>query len=95
MSPAPESEGYRTQSPDTDPDVERWLFDRLRALPPWKKAAILSAASRAAYGLAIVGLRLRYPRAEEAELRIRYAALTLGRDASLALHGWDPEREGW
>lgn len=95
MSAAPRVEGYRTQAADTDPDAERWLFDRLRALAPWQKAAMLSAASRAAYGLAIAGLRLRYPQADEAELRKRYAALTLGRDASLALLGWDPEREGW
>jgi hypothetical protein len=87
--------GYRPQSPDTDPTVERYLFDRLRNLPPWRKAEMLSAATRAAYGLAMAGLRQRYPAATAPELRRRYAALVLGRDASIALFGWDPEREGW
>ena len=87
--------GYRPQSPDTDPTVERYLFDRLRNLPPWRKAEMLSASTRAAYGLAMAGLRQRYPAAKEPELRRRYAALVLGRDASIALFDWDPEREGW
>ena len=89
------SGGYRPQSPDTDPTVERYLFDRLRRLPPWRKAEMLSASTRAAYELALTGLRQRYPAASAEELRKRYAALVLGREASLTLFGWDPEREGW
>ena len=75
--------------------MERYLFDRLRRLPHWRKAEMLSASTKAAYGLAMAGLRQRYPAGSEQELRKRYAALILGRDASIALHGWDPEREGW
>lgn len=86
---------YRTQSPDTDATAESYLFDRLRELPPWRKAEMLSACTNAAYGLAMAGLRQRYPSGSESELRRRYAALVLGRDASIALFGWDPEREGW
>ena len=90
-----QSGGYRPQSPDTDAAAERYLFDRLRSLPPWRKAEMLSASTKAAYGLAMVGLRQRYPAESEPELRRRYAALVLGREASIALFGWDPEREGW
>ena len=90
-----QSEGYRPQSPDTDAATERYLYDRLRRLPPWRKAEMLSASTKAAYGLAMVGLRQRYPAGSETELRRRYAALVLGRDVSIALFGWDPEREGW
>jgi hypothetical protein len=94
--PAPDqSAGYQLQSPDTDPAAERYLFDKLRTLPPWRKAEMLSASTRTAYDLAMAGLRQRYPGAEQPELRRRYAALVLGRDASVALFGWDPEREGW
>ena len=89
------SGGYRPQSADTDEATERYLFDRVRELPLWRKAEMLSAATRAAYGLAMAGLRQRYPAASELELRKRYAAIVLGRDASIALFGWDPEREGW
>ena len=87
--------GYRSQSPDTDVTAERYLFDRLRRLPPWRKAEMLSASTRAAFGLAMAGLRQRYPAESETALRRRYAALVLGRDTSIALFGWDPEREGW
>jgi hypothetical protein len=90
-----QSGGYRPQSPDTEATAERYLFDRLRSLPPWRKAEMLSASTRAVYDLAMAGLRQRYPAALEPELRRRYAALVLGREASIALFGWDPEREGW
>jgi hypothetical protein len=96
--PAPgatQPEGYRPQSPDTDEATERYLFERLRALPPWRKAEMLSASTRAACDLAMAGLRQRHPTATAAELRKRFAALVLGRDASILLFGWDPEREGW
>ena len=87
--------GYRPQSSDTDAETERYLFDRLRSLPPWRKAEMLSASTRSAFSLAMTGLRQRYPSATETELRNRYAALVLGREVSMALFGWDPEREGW
>ena len=90
-----QSERYRPQSPDTDATAERYLFDRLRRLPPWRKAEMLSASTRAAYDLAMAGLRQRHPNATVEESRKRYAALVLGREASMALFGWDPEREGW
>jgi hypothetical protein len=95
MPPPNQPGGYRPQSQDTDATVERYLFDRLRRLPTWRKAEMLSSSMRAAYDLAMAGLRQRYPAATVPELRRRYAALVLGRDASIALFGWDPEREGW
>jgi len=96
--PAPgatQPEGYRPQSPDTDEATERYLFERLRALPPWRKAEMLSASTRAACDLAMAGVRQRHPTAPAAELRKRFAALVLGREASILLFRWDPEREGW
>jgi len=95
MSRPNQPAGYRPQSPDTDAEAERYLFDRLRDLPPWRKAEMLSASTRAAYDLAMAGLRQRYPSATREESRKRYAALVLGREGSMALFGWDPEREGW
>jgi len=88
-------ERYRPQSRDTNEAVERYLFDRLRALPPWRKAEMLSASTRSACDLAMAGIRQRHPAAAADELRKRYAALVLGREASIALFGWDPGREGW
>jgi len=88
-------EGYRPQSPDTDEATERYLFERLRGLPPWRKAEMISAATRAAADLAMAGLRQRHPAASAAELRNRFAALVIGREASIEIFGWDPHREGW
>lgn len=88
-------DGYRPQSPDTDEAAERYLFERLRALPPWRKAEMISAATRAACELSMAGVRQRYPTATADELRKRFAALVLGRETSIALFGWDPDREGW
>jgi len=87
--------GYRPQSPDTDEATDRYLFDRIRELPPWRKAEMLSASTRAACELAMAGLRQRHPSASDAELRKRFAALTLGRESSIALFDWDPHRDGW
>ncbi len=87
--------GYVPQSLDTDEATERYLFDRIRELPPWRKAEMLSASTRAACELAMAGLRQRHPDASNAELRKRFAALTLGRETSIELFGWDPQREGW
>ena len=64
-------------------------------LPPWRKAQMISAATRAACDLSMSGLRQRYPAASAEELRKRFAAPVLGRQASISLFGWDPERNGW
>lgn len=88
-------QGYRPQSLDTDEATERYLFDRIRELPPWRKAEMLSASTRAACELAMAGLRQRHPAASDVELRKRFAALTLGREVSIELFGWDPHLEGW
>jgi len=92
---ATQPEGYRPQSPDTDEAAERYLIERLRDLPPWRKAEMLSASTRAAWDLAMAGLRQRHPGASDVELRKRFAALVLGQEASIALFDWDPDREGW
>ena len=89
-------QGYRPQSLDTDEATERYLLDRIRELPPpWRKAEMLSASTRAACELAMAGLRQHHPDGSDEELRKRFAALTLGREASIELFDWDPHREGW
>jgi hypothetical protein len=85
----------RPQSPDTDLETERLWFERLSRLSSEQKFRLISAASRAAGELALSGIRTRYPHADESEVRKRWAALTLGREWSLELFGWDPEVEGW
>ena len=45
--------------------------------------------------MAEAGVRLRYPAADEREVRLRSLALRLGRDLMVEVYGWDPHVEGW
>jgi hypothetical protein len=88
-SDAPIPDGYRPQSTDTDPRIDRMLFDAYRRMPAWRKAELISAAARAGEGFLIAGLRMRHPRATEPELRLRSAGLRLSRSAMIRLFGFD------
>ena len=80
---------------DTDPEVERVLIRLARAAPAWKKCEQIVSATMACRELAMVGLRGRYPEANEEELRRRLAALVLDRDVVIRVYGWDPAVEGY
>lgn len=71
--------GYRTQSEDTAPWVERLQFERWRAMSLAEKAQLLSELCIAEHELCLAGIRLRHPHAEHEELELRAACLRLGR----------------
>lgn len=75
----------RTQSPDTSEEAERFLIERLRQAGPLRRLEMARDASRAIRELAWNGLCRRHPQADEAELRRRFAELTLGENAALRL----------
>ena len=77
----------KTQSPDTSPEAERTLIELLREAGPGRRFEMARNASRAIRQLAWNGLRHRHPKADEAELRRRYAALTLGEEATARVLG--------
>ena len=83
--------GYKTQSEDTDYTTELRLFELLRALSPRQKADMLTRLARSTHRLRMAGLRLRWPHASEQELRLRAAAISLGREQMIRWFGWDPE----
>jgi hypothetical protein len=95
IPPSDAPPGYRTQAEDTSYEVERLLIERWRAMSSWQKAELLRAESRMLDTLALIGVRKRYPSADDREQRLRLAALRLGRDLVVQYLGWDPEREGW
>ena len=82
----------KTQSPDTSPEAELVLIDRLRAAGPLRRLQMAGDASRAIRQLAWNGLRQRHPHATEAELRRRYVALTYGEDAACRLFDEPPAK---
>jgi hypothetical protein len=88
-------DGYRTQSPDTTREAEQVLFQYYATLKPWQKIQIIEDLNRTAEGAAVVGIRKRYPDADEREVRIRLAALKYGRELTVKFLGWDPNVEGW
>jgi len=68
----------RHQAPDTDPWVERMMFDHWRGLEPLEKAELVSDLCRSLFELSLAGLRSRHPEATEHELEHMAARLRLG-----------------
>jgi hypothetical protein len=65
-------------SRDTDPLIEARQVERWRAMTAEEKLMTAASASAAVRELAMAGLRLRHPSANEREIFLRYAMLTLG-----------------
>jgi hypothetical protein len=81
-----------TLSRDTDPEAERVLVEIMRALPAWKKLALLDDACATARALALAGLRTRHPDASDDALRRMLMGLLLGEE--IAARVWGPLGEG-
>jgi hypothetical protein len=83
----------QTLSRDTSADAERVQLELLRRMPPWRKLELAEEMTRTVYALLLTGLRERYPRATEQELRLRMAALVLGPELATRVYGPLPEEE--
>lgn len=77
---------------DTDPRIEAMQLDLLRNTPVWRKLQIMGELNASAKTLAITGLRVRHPQADEAELQRRLADLLLGEKIAAWVCG--PFQEG-
>lgn len=82
--------GYRLQAEDTSYPVERILVHAWRAMTPSEKARQLVECCRAVDHLALAGLRLRYPLADDGMLRRHAATTRLGPELACAVYGSDP-----
>ncbi|MEW6102347.1 MAG: hypothetical protein AB1630_00785 [bacterium] len=85
----------KTLSPDTQPEAEKVLIELLRKAPAWRKIEMVSQITTACRELALIGLRRRYPEANDDELKKRLAALVLPREIVIRAYNWDPEKEGY
>ncbi|MEJ2711164.1 MAG: hypothetical protein P8074_26390 [Anaerolineales bacterium] len=72
---------------DTHPKMEALQIRLLRDAPAWRKMEMLAGMNQAVRGLALAGLRQRFPDAGEAELRRRLASLLLGEDLARKVYG--------
>lgn len=75
-----------TRHSDTTPEAERVLTDLYRAMPPWRKAALVADAIRTARTLAFAGVQSRYPEESIAEQRRRLVELLLGAQLAAKLN---------
>ena len=80
-----------TLSRDTDREAERVLVEIMKALPAWKKLALLDDACATARTLALAGLRARHPQASDAALHRMLMGLLLGDE--IATRVWGPMDE--
>ncbi|MCP4167753.1 MAG: hypothetical protein GY759_17935 [Chloroflexi bacterium] len=76
-----------TQTSDTHPDIDRMQIEMMRQAPAWRKIDMVGQMFAATKQLSISGLRLRYPQANEDELRRRLADVLLGPDLAKRVYG--------
>ncbi len=71
---------HEALSRDTSPDVERWQIESWRQMSAARKAAIITGLTRAAYAMALAGVRHRDPDATSRQHFLRLALIVLGPD---------------
>ena len=76
-----------TLASDTDPEAERVQIEIWRAMPAWRKLELVAGMNATVHGLALAGLRQRYPQASAAELSRRLASLRLGDELAARVYG--------
>ncbi len=76
-----------TLSPDTSPEVERLLIERLRQMPSWRKMELMGEMNRTVRIMALAGLRRRHPEDSPSQRRRRLADLVLGPELAARVYG--------
>ena len=71
---------YRSQSPDTSEEVDRFQMDLFRAQSPAEKLRTVFALNRLSLALAAQGMLELHPDASEEEIRWRVASQWIERD---------------
>jgi len=81
---------------DTAPDAEAVLIEGYRRMDGREKLRRVAALNRSLERLARARIRARYgPGVTEREMRLRLAALRLGRGRMIEAFGWDPRTHGY
>jgi hypothetical protein len=73
-------------SADTTADAESRQLAAFRRLSSTERAELVATATRAVLDLALAGIRVRHPHADDRECFLRLAVIRLGRDAALSLY---------
>ncbi|MBV9385334.1 MAG: hypothetical protein JOZ78_02785 [Chroococcidiopsidaceae cyanobacterium CP_BM_ER_R8_30] len=78
--------GYRSQSEDTTPEIDRFLMLAFRQMPIWKKVHLTNEATKGLQQWALIGIRNQYPDANPAEVRFHLAVRWLGKEIAQQLY---------
>lgn len=81
-----QSIGYQSQSPDTSPDIDKFLMQAFRTMPAWKKAHLINEATKGIQQWALIGINNQCPNATNAEIRYQLAIRLLGKDIANQLY---------
>ena len=84
----------KTLSPDTSPEMEKKWIELLRTQTPEQRLLRVIRLNNGGRAIKAAGIRLRYPDADEHEVRMRLLSTWLDRNAMIRLFGWDPDAEG-
>jgi hypothetical protein len=82
---------YRTQSSDTSQEAEEWLIAAYRRLSAAEKLERVGSLGRMLKSVVWADLRSRHPRADECELKLRYAARLFDAETMRSVFGWPPD----
>ena len=64
-------------------------------MTPTQKLQRVASLNRTLVKLSAARIRQQYGDIPEEEMRLRLAALRLGRETMIKMFGWDPEEKGW
>ena len=78
---------YPTLSPDTDPHAEAVQLEIYRRMSPGRKIELVFEAIEMNRALILAGLRKRFPKAGEQELRRRLFGICLGEELATKAYG--------
>ena len=80
---------------DATPEAEDVVIRGLRAMPGWRKFALLRRLNALGAALALADIRCRHPEADERECLLRLASRCMDGAILRELCGWDVEVEGY
>ncbi len=78
--------GYKPQSSDTNPEIDKFLMQAFRFMPTWKKAHLTNEATKGIQQWAIIGIRNQNPNATLEEIWFQLAVRCLGKDLANRVH---------
>jgi hypothetical protein len=86
---------YKTQSPDTHPEIERIQIEGYRRMTPAQKLERVWGLDATVRALQMAEIRSRHPDADDRECLLRMASRRLPADVMRKVFNWDPDKQGY